>query len=135
MLNTDDQLALIALYAEYNRAIDTGDVEGWVATWSDDASFVHPVRPYRGTSELTDFVRERTAALPGHAISAQRHWNAEIVVSEVGPSSATGACLLLVAGEDRVSGRPAIAARGRYRDALVRTSAGWRFAQRTLELQ
>jgi hypothetical protein len=135
MLTAEDHLALIALYGRYNRTIDSGDVEGWIATWAPDGAFRHPARPYRGTAELTEFVRARSAALPAHAVATQRHWNAEIAVAADGADGATGSCLLLVAGEERASGRPVIAARGSYRDALVRTPAGWRFAERALELE
>jgi hypothetical protein len=135
MLTAEDRLALFDLYSQYNRTIDSGDVEGWLGTWADDGIFDHPARPYRGRDELKEFVHMRSEALPTHVIADQRHWNAQIDFSADGSTGAVGNCLLLVAGHERDSGRRIVAALGRYNDVMVRTSAGWRFAKRALALE
>jgi ketosteroid isomerase-like protein len=133
MLPASEQLAIYSLYAEYNRAIDVGDADAWVATWTDEGVFEHPARRYDGHQELRAFVESRTAGLASHAVSNQRHWNADLVVRADG-GQATGGCLLLVAGTHRRSGTAMVVARGRYDDALLRVGGAWRFGRRALVL-
>lgn len=59
-INSTDQ-AILALYAEYNRALDASDIEGWLATFAEDGALHHPSRSYAGTAELREFVATRTA--------------------------------------------------------------------------
>jgi hypothetical protein len=133
VLTCGDRLAIIAIYAEYNRAIDCGDVPAWLATWTADGVFEHPARRYTGCLELTRFVTDRNDALRTHNVVQQRHWNADVEVRD-SSEGAQGSCLLLVAGVERVSGQPAVVADGRYEDSLVRQGGGWRFAHRRLVL-
>lgn len=134
MLEPQDHLAILALCAEYNRSLDAGEAAAWAATFTEDGVFHHPARSYASTAELRRFAEERTAKFDTNPIADQRHWNDPVVLSGDG-DRASGSCNLLVAGVDRESGRPAVVARGRYEDRLVKTSAGWRFAERRLTIQ
>jgi hypothetical protein len=133
MLTDADRVAILAIYGEYNRAIDAGDVAAWVETWTSDGVFAHPSRNYTGALELRGFLASRGDSMGAHPVAEQRHWNAEI---EFGASTvgALGRCLLLVAGVERASGRPVVVARGHYEDRLVYLRGSWRFARRNLVL-
>jgi hypothetical protein len=133
VLSVDDRLAILALYAEYNRSIDCCDGAAWITTWASDGVFEHPARSFTGHLELDRFVMDRGEAMKTHSIAEQRHWNAEIEIWD-SAEGARGRCLLLLAGVERASGQPVVVARGRYQDALVRQHGNWRFARRSLVL-
>jgi hypothetical protein len=133
MLTDADRVAILAIYGEYNRAIDSGDVAAWVETWTSDGVFGHPSRKYTGALELRGFVTSRGDAIGAHPVEEQRHWNAEIEIGD-SPGGAFGRCLLLVAGVERTSSRPTVVARGHYEDVLVCVRGNWRFARRYLVL-
>jgi len=132
-IDAHEQIAILALYAEYNRSIDAADVVGWLATFVEDGVFYHPSRNYTGRIELHTFITNRSAQLSTNPIAELMHWNGPIVLSG-NADSATGSCRLLVSGIARESGKPEVVARGRYQDSLVRTKEGWHFKDRRLQI-
>lgn len=132
-LSVDDEVAVLRLYAEYNHAIDAGEVARWVATWTDDGLFEHPARIYRGTEDLREFVTARTAGLATHHLRSQKHWNSDIVLEAEG-NGAVGACELLVVGTLRDTEETVIAAQGQYTDLLRKVDDRWLFCRRKLTL-
>ncbi|MEI8260782.1 MAG: nuclear transport factor 2 family protein [Actinomycetes bacterium] len=136
-MNPADEVAIIHLYADYNRTIDEGDIEGWLATWATDGTFELPSRAFNGHAELRGFGERRISSLPSQPVGSQRHWNAEVQVSGDGDGdgdSASGSCLLMVAGQDRSSGTWVVVARGRYIDELTKVDGRWAFRRRTAVL-
>ena len=128
-----DRIEILTLYAEYNRTIDAGDVSGWLTTFVDDAVFYHPSRRYSGRIELSTFITSRSNQLGASPVAELKHWNDPIEIS-AGADYVQGSCRLLVAGIMRETGKPAVVARGRYRDSLIRSPSGWHFKERRLEL-
>lgn len=128
-----DRCALVALYAAYNHAIDTGDAPNWAQTFADDGIFEHPSANFVGHSELERFIRERNAKLAAHPCSDQRHWNDPIDLN-IQSTRASGTCRLLVSGMRRDTNRPEVLATGYYIDELVKGEKGWRFRRRRLKL-
>lgn len=131
MISAEDRLAITALYAEYNRAIDTGEAHAWAATFIGGGIFHHPARIWTGSEDLRRFVIERNDKIAIGPIVDQRHWNDPVALDGHG-DVATGACALLVSGVERDGGRAVVVARGHYADRLMRTAQGWRFAERRL---
>lgn len=131
MLSASDQLAIIDLYAAYNRTADAGDAHGWAETFTGEGVFHHPARDYSGAAELRSFIDHRTAGFPTSPFIDQQHWNDPVALDGDG-DTATGSCRLLIAGIGRETGEAALVARGLYNDRLVRGPHGWRFAERTL---
>jgi SnoaL-like domain len=115
-IDAHDQIAILALYAEYNRRIDAGDVVGWPATFVEDGVFYHPLRSYSGRFELRTFITNRSAQLSTSPVAELMHWNDPIVLSG-GADSVTGSCRLLVTGIGRKTGKPEVVALGRYQDS------------------
>ncbi len=133
MIEPSQQLAILALYAEYNRTIDAGDAASWASTFLEDGVFHHPSRRFCGHSELEEFVRARVEKLAAHDVIHQRHWNDEISLSGAG-DLVHGQCLLIVAGVDRDSHKPSAVAMGSYVDEIVKVGLQWRFKQRALRV-
>jgi hypothetical protein len=132
-IDAHEQMAILALYSEYNRSIDDADVVGWLATFVEDAVFYHPSRNYTGRIELHSFITNRSAQLSTNPIAELMHWNDPIVLSG-NVDSVTGSCRLLITGIARESGKLEVVAHGRYQDSLVRTKGGWRFKDRRLQI-
>lgn len=134
MLNAQERLDILALYAEYNRTIDSGDAAAWARTFAEDGVFQHPSRDFVGRPELEGFVRDRTPKLATHPCASQRHWNDAITVED-NTGNVTGSCQLIVWGLSRDTSKPEVIARGRYADELVKSNSGWRFRRRTLRIE
>ena len=105
---------------------DSGDWEAVAAMFTEDARFV---RPAGG-----DPVVGRAAILASFASRPPRkscHLITNIVVDVISETEAKSRCTLLLyaapAGESNAAS-PALI--GGFRDTLVRTSDGWRFAER-----
>jgi hypothetical protein len=109
------------LYARYNLAIDTGDGEGWAATFTPDGVFNNT---NKGHDALVQFIKDWREKRDG---ANRRHLNSNMVLTPT-PEGAKGAIYLLLLN---VGVRPAtIATTGIYEDVLVRTAQGWRFKSR-----
>lgn len=128
-----DQVAIIALYAAYNRSIDAGDILGWLGTFTIDGEFHHPARIYAGQAGLSAFITSRSAQLGSGLVTGLKHWNDPIVFTG-DANSVRASCGLVVTGAVRETGKPAIVAQGRYEDSLIRTNKGWRFKERRLSI-
>ena len=116
-LTTQDYIEIQQLYATYNNAIDTGDAEGWAATFTPDGTF----NTFTGKDALVGFVKtwkERGG-------NNRRHWNTNLRILP-SKDGATGSTLLLLLDVTNKS----ILATGSYSDELVRTPDGWRFRNR-----
>ena len=121
----EDRAEIQRLTAAYNRAFDDMDVEGWLATFVEDATFViDDGAPIVGLAALKQFHLDigfgKVHATVDHVI-------------DVAGDLATQTCYLLLGSrtKDRSAGSVVIENSGRYLDELCRTADGWRFTQRT----
>ena len=71
--NTEDRLAILELYARYSWALDTGDTEGYLALFTDDAEAIEETRDgtievRRGRAEIRKLVLKfhDRPDFPGH---------------------------------------------------------------------
>ncbi len=124
-LSPDDRLAILDLAARYNQAIDGGDVDGWVATWTDACVFEAPDGTFEGHDGMRTFAKGFMERFPN-----TRHWNANHAIDGDG-DSATMHCYLLLIG---VKGGPKPLAAGRYDDVLKKVDGAWRFQRRKIAL-
>jgi ketosteroid isomerase-like protein len=120
---------LIKLYVNLNDAQDWHAV---AALYTEDARFARPSKP-------DAFVHGRAAILESflaRPARAQRHVIANTVVDVEGPDAARAfSVIVLYQGEPAEPGElPAMDAKspliGTFRDRIVRTQEGWRFAER-----
>ena len=125
-LTTDDVLAIHQLVARYNFAVDEGDADAYVNTFTPDGVFAVGDQVMSGHDALRAFVEGRAGVAP------RRHVVSSILVDGEGDTASLRAYLQVIAlFED---GTFRVAAQGTYDDRIVRTSDGWRFATRNFTI-
>jgi hypothetical protein len=116
----DDYIEIQQLYARYNNAIDTGDAEGYAATFIPDGVF----NTYNGHDALVQFIHDWHDKMGG---ATRRHWNTNLTITPTADGANGSVYLLLV----NVGVRPpVIFTAAMYEDQLVKTAQGWRFKHR-----
>ena len=123
-LSTDDMLAITQLYARYNHAIDSGNGAGWAATFTPDGTFSSASGTFAGTDQLSAFATGFAQRIKA------RHWTNNLVIDPA-ENGATGSCYLILYALQE--GKPNIFTTGIYKDQLVKTDGGWKFASRTVD--
>lgn len=118
MLTLEDRLTIQELLARYNHAIDSGDAEGWAATFAPDGTFESRGATHSGTEALVAFARDFSGRMAG-----ARHWNNNLVIEADG-DRATATCYLQLWREGQ------LVSEGRYVDALRKVDGQWRFTSR-----
>lgn len=125
-----DEVAIQQTISRYNEAASTRDWEGAVATYIPDGVWESAGSGHRfqGPAAIRDALIGFTSALE-YVVQV----NAPAVISVDGDSAAARSA---VRESGKLAGRDeGIEAFGIYIDRLVRTTEGWRFAQRTFELK
>lgn len=120
-LSVDDWLAVLEVAARYNHAIDSGDVDGWLATWTANGLFEPPGERFEGQEALRRFAVGWVEKMPN-----TRHWNTNFLIRGQG-DAATMSCYLNLFG---VKGSAKLLASGRYDDTLVKVGGAWKFQSR-----
>jgi hypothetical protein len=115
-LTAQDYVDIQQLYARYNYAIDSSDIEAYVALYTSDGAFNN----FTGQDGLRTFMKNRNAG-------TRRHWNTNLVITPT-PEGAKGAVYLMFL--DVGMKPPAVTSAGKYEDVLVKTPQGWRFKKR-----
>jgi hypothetical protein len=119
-LTSDDLVEIQQLYAKYNWALDSGDSQGYAATFTPDGSFNNNV----GHDAIVKFADTFHAGVGSHL----KHWNTNLMITP-SATGATGQVYLVLV--DYATKPPTIFTSATYADELVKTSAGWRFKKRT----
>lgn len=126
-----DRLEIYELICRYNRAVDSGDVDGWVDTFTVDGVFESLlVGTFRGQDELREFAN-RFLDDPAYASWAGgQHWVGNVIVdfNEHDAASVFSYHIMMMPVADRVDGVLMAA----HDDVAVKTERGWRFALRRL---
>jgi uncharacterized protein (TIGR02246 family) len=120
-LSAQDYFEIQQLYARYNIAIDSGDAEGWAATFTPDGVF----NTFSGHDALVGFVKTWREKLNG---ATRKHWNNNLQITGTSKEAAASVYLILV---DFSTKPPSILTTATYTDSLVKTKDGWRFTKRT----
>jgi hypothetical protein len=119
-LTAQDYFEIQQLYARYNIAIDSGDAEGWAATFTPDGVF----NTFSGHDALVGFIKTWREKLNG---ATRKHWNNNLQVTGNSKEASATTYLMLV---DFSTKPPSILMTGSYTDSLVKTKDGWRFTKR-----
>jgi hypothetical protein len=120
-LSAQDYFEIQQLYARYNVAIDSGDAEGWAATFTPDGVFNTSI----GHDALVNFVKTWREKLNG---ATRKHWNNNLQITGTSKEASGNVYLMLV---DISTKPPSILTTATYTDSLVKTKDGWRFTKRT----
>jgi uncharacterized protein (TIGR02246 family) len=123
----EDRLAIEDLYAEYVWALDSGDVAGFLALFTDDAVFGDTAgKRYRGHAAIgayvTDLVNSARFRGRQHIISGKRF---SVSGERIGVTS-----YWLVTKWAKATGDKTVEVSGHSDDAFVKVAGRWRFAQR-----
>jgi hypothetical protein len=121
-LSAQDIAEIRQLHAQYNHALDFGDVEAWADTFVEDGTFGNS----RGREQLIQFATNFYGTQQGYS----RHWNDQLTLSPTDGGATGSIYLTLWSTRTRP---PTIITTGVYRDVLVRTPNGWRFQSRDME--
>jgi len=120
-LSTEDRLDIHELYGKYCQTRDSGDVAGWLDCFSDNAVFATPMGTFTGLAEIREYAEK--------PVDSNRHWVGNIVISEEA-ENVKGSCYLQLVQP----GTGKILITGKYRDDLIKTSKGWCFSHREIEI-
>jgi len=131
-LSVEDQLDIQSLYAFYNLASDACDIEGYADCFTADGEMLSPEDGIegRGCGALKAHKQRERDDRAGRY---RRHWNGNLHLEKLGADRVRGRCYL-IAYNGTPGDLPAIADCGVYEDILVKTEAGWKFAQRRLTM-
>ncbi|MBZ5608095.1 MAG: nuclear transport factor 2 family protein [Acidobacteriia bacterium] len=116
----EDYVEIQQLYARYNNAIDSGDAEGYAATFTPDGVF----NTFNGHDALVGFIHNWREKMGG---ANRRHWNTNLLITPT-PEGANGTVYLFLM--DVGARPPTIGTAAKYEDQLVKTADGWRFKKR-----
>jgi hypothetical protein len=120
-MSAQDYFEIQQLYARYNNAIDSGDADGWAATFTPDGVF----NTFVGHDALVNFVKTWREKLGG---ATRKHWNNNLQITGNSKEANGSVYLMLV---DFSTKPPGIVGTASYTDSLVKTKDGWRFTKRT----
>jgi ketosteroid isomerase-like protein len=123
-----DRHEILELSARYNRAADGTDVPALLDVFSDDAV----VEMHGGADGPAVFSGDSLAQLVAPYEGQRVHLTTDAIVSLDG-DRATHQSTLLLCTRSKKRGIAALFT-GRYDDELVRTTAGWRFSRRLVQV-
>ncbi len=123
----EDRLAIQELMARYNFAIDFGDVETYLACFTEDGGFSNVYGSSKGQVALRQYISERTAERQERPL---RHMATNIVI-EVKGDRASARCYLLLL-QVTPEGLKLLTT-GVYKDELQKIGGAWRFSHRRVE--
>ncbi len=125
-LSGDDRTAIQDLVSRYNMAHDTDDVDGWLDTFTEDATFITGRSRREGHEELRDFFLNGGERLPN-----VRHITYNSVFEPIEGERERvlmHSDLLVFRADDP----PVLVLTRRYHDTLRREDGEWRFERREI---
>lgn len=131
-LPAEDVLAIHDLIGRYNRAIDTGDADGWADCFLPDGVFDGVIGRFEGRAALHGLATAYWTEPEYEPWRGCQHWVNNVVVDGDGEGdAATLRCDHAMLKPD-VDGGARIVLLASYHDRLARVDGRWRFVQRTV---
>lgn len=118
-LTAQDLVEIQQLYAKYNWTLDSGDSQGYAATFTPDGVFNNNV----GQEAIAKFADGFHKGIGSHL----KHWNTNLMITPT-PTGAAGQVYLVLV--DFATKPASIFTSATYADELVKTPQGWRFKKR-----
>jgi hypothetical protein len=122
-LTTEDRLYISDLYARQAWALDTGDVDGYVATFAPDG-VLNLAEVYRGHGEIRHFAesfRKQDVGLPG----GQHHISQLVLNGDGARCSARAYVMRTYRLPGRIRNNTMIIWAGYYTDTLTKLEGRW----------
>jgi 3-phenylpropionate/cinnamic acid dioxygenase small subunit len=126
-----DRLEIHELMARYSFGINFGDIEGWVACFTEDAVFETPLGTHRGSDALRKYVSSRGEERRERPV---RHFVTNVIVTELQGDQASAKSYFLMTRVLRDSDTIQFLTTGIYTDKLRKTGGKWRISHRKIEL-
>jgi uncharacterized protein (TIGR02246 family) len=126
----DDKVQIQELLARYAWSFDTGDIEGFVSCFADDATLCEDVFDevdrWTGSDEIRSMA-EHFFAHPG--FPGRQHHASQILIEGTAERCRVRAfCFVIEAGEDQ----PIVRFSGHYEDVVVKRDGRWVFKDRLI---
>ena len=127
-LSVADKIEIHELVARYNRAIDSGDIEGWVDTFLPDGVFEGLVVPtFRGHDELRAFAAAFWTEPEYAEWRGAQHWTTNMIIDGEGDRATLFAYHIMFTPAGP-GANPALMCA--YNDEIHRVNGTWKFARR-----
>lgn len=133
-MTPEDRFAIADLIARYGWALDTGDVDAFVACFAPDGAMIEEVFEDPDVWEGRDGIRRLAEHYKGiHNFPGRQHYCANLLVTPQGDDRAHVRSFALVT---ECQGEPPYKLRfcGYYDDELVRLDGQWHFQKRVVRL-
>jgi SnoaL-like domain len=125
VLSAQDLLEIQMLSSQYAIAMDDGDAQTWIETWSENGVWQGGLGRYEGLARLRQLFIDL-----GERIKGKRHLMTNFVIVGAG-DSATQKCYLVVVK----IGQPAsLVSTLVYNDKLEKIDGRWKFSHRQVSL-
>ncbi len=124
-LSAEDKLEIQMLSSRYAMAMDEGDQEQWIDTWSEDGIWEGGIGRYAGLEKL-----RRLLADLGDRIKGKRHLMTNFVI-DGDSDSARQKCYLMVV---EIGEQPRLVSTLFYQDQLRKIAGQWKFVHRQVAL-
>jgi hypothetical protein len=119
-LSVEDRLAIAELMARYNHAVDSGDVESYVATFVEDGVLDVGIRQFKGRDELAQVAHHGGQTRGQHVTSNL------MIDGDGSDATARSYGQMFV-----VSGEASVSAVGTFEDVLRKDNGRWQFVRRS----
>jgi hypothetical protein len=126
-LSIEDQLEIQGLAARYNHAVDSGDADGFIATFSEKGALNAGAFVVEGHTALGEFATNFASS-----VREPRHVATNLVIDGDGDKATLKAYvqMYVLAGEPGGPAQQTIMTSGKYDDVLAREDGSWKFVQR-----
>jgi SnoaL-like domain len=126
-LTIEDHVAIQGLAARYNHAIDSGDSEAFIATFSEKGALNAGPLQIEGHAALGEFAKNFAGS-----VREPRHVATNLVVDGNGDAATLKAYvqMYVLAGEPGEPPHQTVTTSGKYDDTLAKEDGSWKFVQR-----
>lgn len=121
---TDDKIAIQQLSAIYANAMDSGDIDAWLATWDEEGVWEGGIGKYQGKEKLANLLPDL-----GPRVIGKRHIMTNFVI-DIDGDHATQFCYLLIIDRNKTN-LPGTAV---YSDRLRKRNNEWLFVHRSVAI-
>lgn len=126
-LSAEDKIAIQELSNTHVKYLDAHEVEAWAGCWVPDGKFIATYGTFEGHEAIKEFIR-------GHIKAGKEDGARHTLVNYVIEGDGDRATVYSLVVKVQVEKAPFIIATGVYNDVVVRTSEGWKFESRQLDV-
>jgi hypothetical protein len=126
-LSAEDKIAIQELSNTHVKYLDAHEVEAWAGCWVPNGKFIATYGTFEGHEAIKEFIR-------GHIKAGKEDGARHTLMNYVIEGDSDRATVYSLVVKVQVEKAPSIIATGVYNDVVVRTSEGWKFESRQLDV-